>query len=97
MPGVALFNSIVIFVGLILMYNILPETENRTLEDIEMHFADKSKKINDRKIRKLDPKPEDNGKAATKRVTIVEQSNIDEYNNKKNINFCDNCGFVKNE
>lgn len=29
---------------------ILPETENRTLEDIELHFADNSKSITDRKI-----------------------------------------------
>lgn len=32
------------------MYNILPETENRTLEEIEIHFADNSKKITDRYI-----------------------------------------------
>lgn len=38
--------------GLILMYFILPETEGRTLEDIELHFADNSKKITDRKIGK---------------------------------------------
>lgn len=29
------------------MYNILPETEGRTLEDIEIHFADDSKKLTD--------------------------------------------------
>lgn len=34
------------------MYNILPETENRTLEDIELHFSDNSKKLTDRKIMK---------------------------------------------
>ncbi|XP_055301803.1 facilitated trehalose transporter Tret1-like [Sitodiplosis mosellana] len=50
MPGVALFNCIIIGCGLILMYNILPETENRTLEDIELHFSDNSKKLTDRKI-----------------------------------------------
>lgn len=32
------------------MYKILPETENRTLEEIELHFADNSKKLTDRKI-----------------------------------------------
>lgn len=31
----------------------MPETENRTLEDIEMHFSDNSKKITDRKIAKV--------------------------------------------
>lgn len=52
LPGVALFNCAIITYGLILMYKILPETENRTLEDIEMHFADESKKITDHKIPK---------------------------------------------
>ena len=50
MPGVALFNCIIIAFGLILMYKILPETENRTLEEIELHFADNSKNLTDRKI-----------------------------------------------
>lgn len=31
---------------------ILPETENRTLEDIEEHFSDNTKNIIDRKIAK---------------------------------------------
>lgn len=52
LPGVALFNCIIIAFGLVLMYKILPETENRTLEDIETHFADKTKKLTDRKILK---------------------------------------------
>lgn len=50
MPGVALINSIVIAFGLILMCKILPETENCTLEDIELHFSDNSKKLTDRII-----------------------------------------------
>lgn len=32
------------------MYNILPETEGRSLEDIELHFSDNSKGITNRKI-----------------------------------------------
>lgn len=32
------------------MYLILPETENISLEDIELHFSDDSKKITNRKI-----------------------------------------------
>lgn len=35
------------------MYQILPETEDRSLEDIELHFSDNSKKLTDRKIAKL--------------------------------------------
>lgn len=45
--GVSLFYCVVATSGLILMYNILPETENRSLEDIETHFSDDSKKITD--------------------------------------------------
>lgn len=36
------------------MYFILPETEGYTLEEIELHFQDNSKKLTDRKILKLD-------------------------------------------
>lgn len=50
MPGIALVNCIVIGLGFILMYKIMPETENRTLEDIELHFSDNSKKLTDREI-----------------------------------------------
>lgn len=35
------------------MYNILPETEGRTLEDIEVHFSDNTKSITEHKVRKL--------------------------------------------
>lgn len=35
---------------LIAMYLLLPETEERTLEDIEMHFSDNKRKLTDRKI-----------------------------------------------
>lgn len=31
-------------------FYIIPETENRSLEDIEMHFSDKKRKFFDRKI-----------------------------------------------
>jgi hypothetical protein len=34
----------------------LPETERRTLEDIELHFSDNNKKLNDIKIAKLSGK-----------------------------------------
>lgn len=30
-----------------LMFNILPETENRSLEDIELHFSDDNKRLCD--------------------------------------------------
>lgn len=37
------------------MYHILPETENRTLEEIELHFSDNKRKIYDRHIKKINP------------------------------------------
>lgn len=33
------------------MYFWLPETENRSLEDIELHFSDNTKKLTDINIR----------------------------------------------
>lgn len=35
------------------MYFLLPETENRTLEDIELHFSDNNRKLTDIRIRKV--------------------------------------------
>lgn len=37
------------------MYKVLPETENRSLEDIELHFSDNTRKITDRHIHKSSP------------------------------------------
>lgn len=53
MPGISLLNCIIAGCGIVLIYKIMPETENRTLEDIEMHFSDNSKRITDRKIAKV--------------------------------------------
>lgn len=53
MPGVSLFYCIICGIGLIVMYLIMPETEDRSLEDIELHFADNSKMLTDRHIPKL--------------------------------------------
>lgn len=63
MPGMILLNCIINVFGFILMYKILPETENRTLEDIEMHFSDNSKKLTNLKIAKTEIKapPNENG------------------------------------
>lgn len=47
MPGVSLFYSGIALAGIVLMFNILPETEGRSLEDIELHFSDNSKRITD--------------------------------------------------
>lgn len=50
LPGTSLLYSVITGVGLVWLYFILPDTENRTLEEIEAHFTDDSKKITDRKI-----------------------------------------------
>lgn len=52
-PGVALFSCAVAGIGFIVMYNVLPETDNRTLEEIEMHFTDDSKGIDEHEIAKI--------------------------------------------
>lgn len=91
LPGVTLFNCIVIAVGLILTYNILPETEGRTLEDIELHFSDKSKNMRNHKIpkRKKQCNEQDLKEISTQPATMngvaVKNSELNGY---------DNCGFV---
>lgn len=52
LPGISLFYCIIAAIGFIMNYFILPETENRSLEEIELHFSDKSKKLTDRYIAK---------------------------------------------
>lgn len=37
----------------IVAYFIMPETENRTLEEIEMHFSDNSKGLTDIRIKEI--------------------------------------------
>lgn len=50
-PGVIGCYGIVGVIGFIVMYFTLPETEMRSLEDIELHFSDNSKSITDINIR----------------------------------------------
>lgn len=40
-------------VGLLALYLVLPETEGRTLEEIENYFSDKTRSVIDRNIRPL--------------------------------------------
>ena len=61
------------------MYKILPETEGRTLEDIELHFSDDSKKFTDHKI----PKP--------KKITPKNENDSSEMTTQ---NGYDNRGFI---
>lgn len=52
LPGVSMLYASIGVIGLVIGYFIIPETENRTLEDIELHFSDNALKLTDRKIPK---------------------------------------------
>lgn len=98
MPGVTLFNCIIIALGLILSYKILPETEGRALEDIELHFSDKTKSITDHKIPKMkSTKTVDKenqrigGDVASKPISVISTSDAVK---KDGPNGCDNKGFM---
>ncbi|XP_055607908.1 facilitated trehalose transporter Tret1-like [Uranotaenia lowii] len=47
LPGVILFYGICGCIGVIFIYFFLPETEKRTLEDIEIYFSDNKRKLTD--------------------------------------------------
>ncbi|XP_062561783.1 facilitated trehalose transporter Tret1-like [Armigeres subalbatus] len=47
LPGVILFYGICGSIGVLFVYFFLPETEKRTLEDIELYFSDNSRKLTD--------------------------------------------------
>lgn len=59
LPGASLLYCFICGFGLIFTYIVLPETEGRTLEEIELHFSDNSKSITDRKIAKFKSKTND--------------------------------------
>lgn len=61
LPGASLLYCFICGLGLIFTYIVLPETEGRTLEEIELHFSDNSKSITDRKIAKSKSKTQSNG------------------------------------
>lgn len=50
LPGVSAFYACIGLFGLVVGYFIIPETENRSLEDIELHFSNNALKLTDRKI-----------------------------------------------
>ncbi len=50
--GVITLYAVIDVLGMIFIYFYLPETEKRTLEDIEIHFSDNNKKLTDVKIKK---------------------------------------------
>lgn len=50
--GLIALYAVVDIIGLFYIYMFLPETERRTLEEIELHFSDNNKKLSDIKIPK---------------------------------------------
>lgn len=78
----------------------MPETENRTLEDIELHFSDNSKTITDRNIaeafsdRHIDRSTDkiDSGTVKCEPVTVLENGS-NGFENKTQ-NGCDNRSYV---
>ncbi|XP_031635118.1 facilitated trehalose transporter Tret1-like [Contarinia nasturtii] len=101
LPGMALFYCILSGCGLILMYLILPETENRSLEDIERHFSDNSKGLTDRNIviskRKSKNEPNDddaeNSQKTNSSHMITNCSAVFENKNRSNESAYENRGF----
>lgn len=78
----------------VVVFLILPETENRTLEDIESHFSDNTKGLTDRKIAKV-------VNVVTKNPSISISNNMNEMSDAKQQppiskvqEGCDNRGFV---
>lgn len=95
MPGISLLNSAIAAIGLISMYLILPETENRSLEDIEMHFSDDTKTLFDRKIARVNSETntdEVNGEIPKNNQTVIGHESDELEINAQN--GCDNPGFV---
>lgn len=79
------------------MFKILPETENRTLEDIELHFSDNSKDLTDRTIIKVSKMKRMHDIEAVNGTLIINstfKSDID-YKNTNNAtkSGCDDKGF----
>ncbi|XP_055326069.1 facilitated trehalose transporter Tret1-like [Sitodiplosis mosellana] len=97
MPGIALVNCIITGLGLVLIYNIMPETENRTLEDIEFHFSDNSKKLTDRKIARVSTEQleetKGDGDGEIVKSSFELENGNDSLKNNTRIG-CDSRGFV---
>lgn len=100
MPGVTLFYCIISVIGFIIMYQILPETEGRSLEDIELHFSNNTLKLTDHNIPKSSSKMNKNNpkdcetnidtdkkdkKAITSISDMIETNENANYRNQNNV------------
>lgn len=69
------------------MYFILPETENYTLEDIELHFSDDSKKLTDLKIIKSNKMmPSNDAEGVVEGTEKTNEDKLEDDFNSKDIN-----------
>lgn len=82
LAGTILLYGVVGVCGLVFTFFFLPETERRTLEDIEIHFSDNHRKITDRKIKK---------NTSFENILNAQQTNV----KKSAINGCDNRAFTE--
>lgn len=93
LSGAMWFYTAVNLIGLVFVYYYMPETENRTLEDIEMHFSENDKKLTDIKIPKISSISRDIEIADAARAAEEAASNNP---TKIEENGCDNKAFSEN-
>lgn len=72
LSGAPWFYAAFALTGAIILYFILPETEGRTLEDIERHYSERGRRITDLNIVHGDSNKTDNsgGYAVYKKTTV---------------------------
>ncbi|XP_058822151.1 facilitated trehalose transporter Tret1-like [Topomyia yanbarensis] len=75
LPGVILFYGICGSIGVFFMYCFLPETEKRTLEDIEIYFSDNQRKMTDIHIQQYHKQSEK--EAAIQNATSKQKQGIE--------------------
>lgn len=89
--GVIWFYGVCDILGFFFLYFMLPETENRTLEDIETHFSDNKRKLTSIKIKKSQSAPAELDHQIDKNAVIVAPT----ANGVKSIkDGCDNSAYI---
>lgn len=83
LAGTILLYGTIGVAGFVFIFIFVPETERRTLEDIEIHFSDNNRKMTDRKIKK---------NTSFDDILSAQQTN----NKKSTMNGCDNRAYNDN-
>ena len=81
MPGAMIAYGVLGIISFIVLYCIVPETENRSLEEIEMHFSNNNNKLTHRKIARISPNHHNNGVN-----TVYKQNNSNSVEDKNSTN-----------